>query len=93
MRWARRCQASYHVPVAGFVIYKYNKNYDNNDTPHLKSTKNKNRSATLGRPAIKLLGASTSLRSTNFALSSTLVPKTPGCSVCVEDSYLINALS
>ena len=28
----------------------------NNDTPHLKSPKNQNRSAALGRPAIKLLG-------------------------------------
>ena len=38
----------------------------NNDTPHLKSPKNQNRRAALGRAAIKLLGASTSLRSTNF---------------------------
>ena len=43
----------------------------NNDSPHLKSLKSQNRRATLGRPAIKLLGdgrggrASTSLRSTN----------------------------
>ena len=28
----------------------------NNDTPHLKSLKNQNRRAALGRPAIKLLG-------------------------------------
>ena len=28
----------------------------NNDTPHLKSQKNQNRRAALGRPAIKLLG-------------------------------------
>ena len=37
----------------------------NNGTPHLKSLKSQNRRAALGRPAIKLLGASTSLRSTN----------------------------
>ena len=36
----------------------------NKDTPHLKSPKNQNRRATLGRAAIKLLGATTSLRST-----------------------------
>ena len=41
----------------------------NNNTPHLKSPKNKHRRAALGRPAMKLLGGggggSTSLRSTN----------------------------
>ena len=44
----------------------------NNNAPHLKSPKNKNRRAALGRPAIKITGggggggeASTSLRSTN----------------------------
>ena len=37
----------------------------NNGTPHLKSLKSQNRRAALGRPAIKFLGASTSLRSTN----------------------------
>ena len=41
----------------------------NNNAPHLKSPKNQNRRAALGRPAIKLTGggggASTSLRSTN----------------------------
>ena len=37
----------------------------NNNTPHLKSPKNQNRRAALGRPAMKLLGAWTSLRSTN----------------------------
>ena len=46
----------------------------NNDTPHLKSPKNQNRRAALGRPAIKLLGgggrgASISLRSTSPCLS------------------------
>ena len=38
----------------------------NNDTPHLKSPKNQNRKAALGRPVIKLLGASTSLWSTSL---------------------------
>ena len=33
----------------------------NNDTPHLNSPKNQNRRAALGRPAIKLLGASKSI--------------------------------
>ena len=43
----------------------------NNNTPHLKPPKNRNRRANLGRPAIKLIGrggadeTSTSLRSTN----------------------------
>ena len=38
-----------------------------NHAPHLKSPKNQNRRAALGRPAIKLLGgASSSLRSTNL---------------------------
>ena len=38
----------------------------NNNAPHLKSPKNQNRRAALGRPAIKITGgASTSLRSTN----------------------------
>ena len=47
-----------------------------------------NRKAALGRPAIKLwgVGASFSLRSTNLALSSALVPQTLSCLVCVEDS-------
>ena len=57
--------------------------------------KNQIRRATLGRPAIKLLGwgsvgggggASTSLRSTNLALCSALVTQTLICSVCKEDS-------
>ena len=37
----------------------------NNDTPHLKSLKSQTRRAALGQPGIKLLGASTRLRSTN----------------------------
>ena len=40
----------------------------NNNAPHLKSPKNQNRRAALGRPAMKLLGrgrASISLQSTN----------------------------
>ena len=38
----------------------------NNGAPHQKSLKSRNRRATLGLPAIKLLGASTSLRSTSL---------------------------
>ena len=37
----------------------------NNDTPHVKSLKNQNRRAALGRPALKILGTSIRLRSTN----------------------------
>ena len=37
----------------------------NNNTPHLKSPKNRNKRAALGRLAMKLQGASTSLRSTD----------------------------
>ena len=37
----------------------------NNGTLHLKSLRSQNRRAAFGRPAIKLLGASTSLQSTN----------------------------
>ena len=48
--------------------------------------RNHNRSDALGRPAMKLLGASTSLRRPTLALSSALVHQTLSCSVCVEDS-------
>ena len=52
----------------------------NNNAPHLKSPKNQNRRAALGRPAIKLLGAWTSLWSTNprpcFCLGSPDTPTT-----------------
>ena len=58
----------------------------NNKTPHLKSLKNHNRRAALGRPATKSLGGSTSPRSTNLAPSSALVPQTPSRPTCVEDS-------
>ena len=37
-------------------------------------------------------GASTSLRSTNLALSSALVPETLSFLVCVDDSWFISAL-
>ena len=56
----------------------------NNGTPHLKSPKNKNRRAALGRPAIKLLQLVCGRPF--LALSSALVPQTLSCSVCVEDS-------
>ena len=51
------------------VLYSYITRVTiNNGTPHLKSLKNKNRRAALGRLAINLLWASTSLRSTNSRL-------------------------
>ena len=55
-----------------FYLFRCLRITKNNDTSHLKSPKNQNRRAALGRPAIKLLGrggggggASTSLQSTN----------------------------
>ena len=68
----------------------------NNNAPHLKSPKNQNRRAALGRPAIKITGR---LRLVcgrpTLALSSALVHQTLSCLVCLclEDSYLITALS
>ena len=58
----------------------------NNNAPHLKSPKNQNRRAALGRPAIKITGGLQLVcgRPT-LALSSALVPKTHSCLVCVED--------
>ena len=50
----------------------------NNNTPHLKSPKNQNRRAALGRSAMKLLGEGLQLvcgRPT-LALGSALVPQT-----------------
>ena len=59
----------------------------NNNAPHLKSSKNQNRRAALGRPAINITGGLQLVcgRPT-LALSSTLVPQTLSCLVCVEDS-------
>ena len=53
--------------------------------------KNQNRSAALGRPAMKSLGGGGGglqlVRGRpTLALSSALVPQTLSCSVCVEDS-------
>ena len=56
--------------------------------------KNQNRSAALGRPAMKLLGGGGGgggglqlvCGRPTLALSSALVPQTLSCSVCVEDS-------
>ena len=55
---------------------------------------NQNRKCRLGTANNKItggrrgggLGVSTSLRSTNLALSSAVVPQTLSCSVCMEDS-------
>ena len=59
----------------------------NNNAPHLKSPKNQNGRAALGRPAIKITGGLQLVcgRPT-LALSSALVPQTLSCLVCVEDS-------
>ena len=64
----------------------------NNGTAHLKSPKNQNRRAALGRPAIKLLGwarvgggLQLICSRPTLALSSALVPQTLSCSVYVED--------
>ena len=59
----------------------------NNNAPHLKSPKNQNRRAALGRPAIKITGGLQLVcgRPT-LALSSALVSQTFSCLVCVEDS-------
>ena len=60
-----------------------------------RTTRNQNRSATLGRPAMKLLGgggggAGGGVQQVcgrqTLALSSALVPQTLSCLVCVEDS-------
>ena len=54
----------------------------NNNAPHLKSPKNQNRRAALGRPAIKITGELQLVcdRPT-LALSSALVPQTLSCLV------------
>ena len=59
----------------------------NNNAPYLKSPKNQNRRAALGRPAIKITGGLQLVcgRPT-LALSSALVPQTLSCLVYVEDS-------
>ena len=58
----------------------------NNNAPHLKSPKNQNRRAALGRPAIKITGGLQLVcgRPT-LALSSASVPQT-----FMEDSYKLN---
>ena len=59
----------------------------NNNAPHLKSPKNQNRRAALGRPATKITGGLQLVcgRPT-LALRSALVPQTLSCLVSVEDS-------
>ena len=72
------------------VIYMYNENNINNDAAHLKSPKNQNRRAALGRKAMKLLWGGGGLQLVcgrpTLALSSAFVPQTLSCLVCVEDS-------
>ena len=56
--------------------------------PYLKSPKNQNRKAPLGRTAMKLLGGGLQpvCDRPTLALSSALVPQTLSCLVCQEDS-------
>ena len=62
----------------------------NNNAPHLKSPKNQNRRAALGRPAIKITeGLQLVCGRPTLALSSALVPQTLSCLVSVEDSLSI----
>ena len=70
-----------------FYLFLYLYITMNNNAPHLKSPKNQNRRAALGRPAIKITGGLQLVcgRPT-LALSSAVVPQTLSCSVCVEDS-------
>ena len=54
---------------------------------YLKSPKKQSRRAALGRPAIKITGGlQLVFGRPTLALSSALVPQTPSCLVCVEDS-------
>ena len=61
----------------------------NNNATHLKSPKNQNKRAALGRPAMKLPGGGGGVQIVfgrpTLALSSALVPQTLSL-VCVEDS-------
>ena len=73
---------------------------DNKQIDQRTIMRNQNRSAALGRPTMKLLGGGGGggglqlvCGRLTLALSSALVPRTLSCLVCVEDSYLINALS
>ena len=60
----------------------------NNNTLHIKSQKNQNRRAALGRQAIKLLEGGLQLvcGRLTLGLSSALVAQTLSCLVCMEDS-------
>ena len=61
-RWSLACP-TLNIYFYLFLYFYLTRITINNGTPHLKSPKNQNRRAALGRPAIKLLeGASTSLR-------------------------------
>ena len=59
----------------------------NNNAPHLKSPKNQNRRAALGRLAIKITGGlQLVFGRPTLALGSALVPQTLSCLVCMDDS-------
>ena len=60
---------------------------DNKQIDKRTTMRNQNRSAALGRPAMKLLGGlQLVFGRPTLALSSALVPQTLSCLVCVEDS-------
>ena len=70
---------------------------DHKEIDKRTTIRNQNRSAALGRPAMKLLGGGGGggggggvvqlvCGRPTLALSSALVPQTLSCSVCVEDS-------
>ena len=68
---------------------------DNKQITERTNVRNRNRSAALGRPGMKLLGEGglqLVCGRPTLALSSALVPQTLSFSVCVEDSLLTNAL-
>ena len=73
-------QPDYNIYLYLFLYIYITCTTINNDTAHLKSPKHQNRRAALGRPAIKLLGALTSLWSTNtrLALKALNKPHSPG---------------
>ena len=67
---------------------------DHKQVDKRRTMRNHTRSAALGGPAKKLLGGGglqLVCGGPTLALSSALVSQTLSCSVCVEDSFLINA--
>ena len=76
-RWSPAC-LTFYIYLYLFSYFNILRMTINNNKQHLKSPKNKNKRAALGRPAMKLLGAvGVQLVCTRptLALSSALVPK------------------